>query len=175
MRWRVLALLSALFVGLGILTVVVHAAADYDHKNLSDQLSAQRITMPTAAAIKGMAAADVSALTPYVGQPMTTGAQAEAYANHYIGVHLREMGLTYSEASAQARANPNNAKDAALVQTVFQGTMLRSSLLQAWGWGQVGDYAALASWALAALTFVTFLALLFEVFVAPRYPRTALK
>src|SRR6185312_6412476 len=110
MRWRIIALLSALFVGLGILTMVVHTAADYDHKNLSDQLGAQKITMPTAAAIKGMDAVDVSALTPYLGQPMTNGAQAEAYANHYIGVHLREMGLTYSEASAQARANPTNAK-----------------------------------------------------------------
>ena len=175
MRWRILALLSALLVGLVVLTVVVHAAADYDHRNLADQLGAQKITMPTAAAVKGMDPADIAALTPYFGQPMTTGAQAEAYANHYIGVHLKDMGLTYSEASAQARANPNNAKDAALVTTVFQGTMLRSSLLQAWGWGQVGDYAALGSWVLASLSLVVLLALLFELFVAPRYPQTALK
>src|SRR4051812_2477462 len=125
MRWRILALLSALFVGFVILTGVIHAAADYDHQNLADQLGAQKITMPTAAAVTGMAPADVAALTPYFGQPMTTGAQAEAYANHYIGVHLQEMGLTYSEASAKARANPSDAKAAALVQTVFQGTMLR--------------------------------------------------
>jgi hypothetical protein len=85
------------------------------------------------------------------------------------------MGLTYAQASAQARANPTNAKDAALVQTVFQGTMLRGSLLQAWGWGQVGDYAALGSWVLAVPALVTLPALLFEVFVAPRYSQTALK
>ena len=175
MRWRILALLSALFVGLAVLTGIIHAAADYDHRNLADQLSAQKITMPTAAAIKGMDPADVAALTPYLGQPMTTGSQAEAYADHYIGVHLRAMGATYSEASALARANPTNAKDAALVQTVFQGTMLRGSLLQAWGWGQVGDYAALGSWVLAALSVVLLLALLFELLVAPRSPRTALK
>src|SRR5579872_4495500 len=100
MRWRILALLSALFVGLVVMTVVIHVAADYDHRNLAEQLGAQKITMPTAAAIKGMDQADIDALTPYLGQPMTTGSQAEAYANHYIGVHLREMGVTYSQASA---------------------------------------------------------------------------
>jgi hypothetical protein len=177
MRWRVLVLLSALFIGLVVMTVVVHAAADYDHKNLSDQLSAQKITMPTAAAMKGSGVtdpADVAALAPYEGRPMTTGAQAEAFADHYIGVHLRNMGKTYDQASSYARAHPKDTAAAALVQTVFQGTMLRSSLLQAWGWGQVGDYAALGSWVLAVLALVVLLALLFELFVAPRSPKTAL-
>jgi hypothetical protein len=175
MRWRVLVLQIALLVGLVVLTVVAHAAADYDHQNLSDQLGAQQITMPAAADIKGMDPADVTALTPFVGQPMTTGAQAEAYADHYLGAHLRAMGVTYSQASAAARQHPTDAKAAALVETVFKGTMLRSSLLQAWGWGQVGDYAALGSWVLAALALVTLLAIVFELFVAPRSPRTALK
>jgi hypothetical protein len=176
MRWRVLILLAGLFIGLVVMTVVVHAAADYDHRNLSDQLSAQKITMPTAAAIKASISdpADVAALQPYEGQLMTTGAQAEAFADHYIGAHLRKMGKTYDEASAYARAHPKDAAAAALVQTVFQGTMLRSSLLQGWGWGQVGDYAALGSWVLAALALVVLLALLFELLVAPRNTKTAL-
>jgi hypothetical protein len=79
---RILALLSALFVGLVMLTGVIDAAADYDHRNLADQLGAQKVTMPTAPAVAGMAPAGVAALTPYLGQPMTTGAQAEAYADH---------------------------------------------------------------------------------------------
>jgi membrane protein YdbS with pleckstrin-like domain len=85
------------------------------------------------------------------------------------------MGVTYSQASAAARQHPTDAKAAALVETVFKGTMLQSSLLQAWGWGQVGDYAALGLWVLAALALVTLLAIVFELSVAPRSLRTALK
>jgi len=152
----------------------MHAAADYDHQTLANQLGAQQITMPTAAALKGMAQVDVDALAPYAGQPMTTGGQAEAYADHYIAVHLREMGKTYSQASAAARTNPKDAQAAALEQTVFQGTTLRSMLLNAWGWSQVGDDVALGSWVMAGLALVTWLAFMFELVVAPRYPRTAL-
>ena len=37
-------------------------------------------------------------LAKYAGQQLTTGAQAEAYANHFIAVHLQEIGggKTYS-------------------------------------------------------------------------------
>ena len=177
MRWRVLVLLAALFIGLAVMTVVVHAAADYDQKNLKDQLSAQGIVMPVAAAITGSGVTnpvDVAALQPYEGQLMTTGAQAEAFADHYIGVHLAHMGKTYDQASAYSRAHPKDAAAAALVETVFKGTMLRSSLLQAWGWGEVGTYAAIGSWVLAALSLVVLVAFLFELVVAPRNPKTAL-
>ena len=50
---------------------------------------------------------------------MTTGAQAEAYADHFIANHLGEIGggLTYSQLSAKAMAPPANAKLAAQVET----------------------------------------------------------
>ena len=55
-----------------------------------DQLSIQGITMPTGAALDALPAEDKAALEPYAGQPMTTGPQAEAYANHFILVHMNE-------------------------------------------------------------------------------------
>lgn len=48
-------------------------------------------------------------LLQYAGQQMTTVAQApEAYANHFIAVHLSEMpyGGVYATASAAASATP---------------------------------------------------------------------
>ena len=84
------------------------------------------------------------------GQLMTTGAQAETYANHFIAVHLKEIGggKTYSQLSAESLANPGDAKLKAQVETVFQGTTLRGLLLNAyafWQIGQIALYAAIAA------------------------------
>ena len=44
------------------------------------------------------------------GQLMTTGAQAETYANHFIAVHPKEIGgETYSQLSAESLASPGDA------------------------------------------------------------------
>jgi hypothetical protein len=83
----------------------------------------------------------------YAGQPMTTGAQAKAYADHFIAVHLTEIGKgqTYSQLSAASLAQPKNTALAAQVQTVFRGTTLRSMLLEAYGFWQIGQIALLAA------------------------------
>ena len=41
----------------------------------------------------------------YAGQQLTTGAQAETYADHFIAVHLKEIGggKTYAQLSARRR------------------------------------------------------------------------
>ena len=74
-------------------------------------------------------------LEKYAGQPLTTGAQAEAYADHFISVHLSEMpyGGVYANVSNASRANPTNAALAKEVQTSFQGTTLRGLLLEGYG------------------------------------------
>jgi len=47
----------------------------------------------------------------YGGQQLTTGAQAEVYADHFIANHLKVIGggKTYSQLSAEAIAQPKNA------------------------------------------------------------------
>ena len=72
---------------------------------------------------------------------MTTGAQAQVYADNFIAFHLSKMGGTYSQLSAASLAQPNNAKLAALVNTVFKGTTLRGMLLNAYAFWQMGVIA----------------------------------
>jgi hypothetical protein len=77
---------------------------------------------------------------------MTTGAQANTYANNFIAVHLNEIGggKTYSQLSAEAQADPTNTKLAATVDTVFKGTTLRGALLNAYAFWQIGQIALIA-------------------------------
>jgi len=141
------------------------------------QLAAQKIVFPAAgsAEIKALPRADAAAMTVYAGQAMTTGAQAQAYADHFIAVHLGEIGggLTYSQLSAKAMAAPANVKLAAQVETVFKGTTLRGMLLNAYGFWQLGQiawFAAIAAFAGAALMLILSL---FGVWHLRRAPETA--
>ena len=56
----------------------------------------------------------------YGGQTMTTGAQAEVYADHFIANHLKVIGggQTYAQLSAKALAQPKKPALAAQVQTI---------------------------------------------------------
>ena len=107
------------------------------------QLAAQKIVFPPAnsAPIKELPAADAAAMNQYGGQLMTTGAQAETYANHFIAVHLVKIGggQTYSQLSAKSLAQPKNTALAQQVQTIFRGETLRGLLLNAYGWWQMGQ------------------------------------
>ena len=113
-------------VGVGglLLTVALVAAGallfwgySFANSSVTNQLSAQRITFPAASAFAQ--AKPGTEITPgmipylekYAGQQLTTGAQAEAYANHFIAVHLQEIGKgkTYSELSGAAMALPKGS------------------------------------------------------------------
>jgi len=111
--------------------------------DVHNQLAAQKIVFPTASSpeIKALPAPDATAMKAYSGQLMTTGAQAETYADHFIAVHLKEIGggKTYSQLSAAAMAQPKNTALANQVQTIFKGTTLRGMLLNAYGWWQMGQ------------------------------------
>jgi hypothetical protein len=101
----------------------------------------------------------IPSVSQYAGQQMLTGQQAEAYADHFIAVHIAEMGAgkTYSQLSAESLAQPNNVKLATTVATVFKGETLRSMLLNAFGWwkaSQVMYIASLFCWALAGLALI---------------------
>jgi len=127
-------------------------AYTFVNNQVTTQLTQQQIVFPAAdsAAIKALPPADAAAMTQYAGQLMTNGAQAETYANHFIAVHLKEIGggKTYSQLSAESLANPGDAKLKAQVESVFQGTTLRGLLLNAyafWQIGQIALYAAIAA------------------------------
>lgn len=148
-------------------TLYLHNQADYAYNNVGDQLRSQQISMPTRAAFKGLTQNDINALSPYSGQTMSTGSQAEAYADHFIARHLAEMSMTYSQASTKCRAVPPNKQACALESTIFQGTTLRGLLLEAWGFSQLADRAALFSWFAAAGFLLLLILLAFELFFAP--------
>jgi len=103
-----LVLAVVLAIGGGLL-LWGHSVVSTDVHN---QLAAQKIVFPAAGSpeIKALPAADAAAMTAYAGQTMTTGAQAQAYADHFIAVHLTEIGggKTYSQLSAAAMAQPKN-------------------------------------------------------------------
>lgn len=126
-----------------------------------DQLIAQKIVFPATGnpEFKALPASDQAAMGAYAGQALTTGAQAKTYADHFIAVHLSEMakGKTYSQLSAASLAQPKNTALAGLVQTVFRGTTLRSMLLEAYGFWQMGQialFAAIASFIGAGLLLI---------------------
>jgi hypothetical protein len=127
--------------------------------NVHDQLAAQQIYFPD----KGSPALKPAAIGPYLnqyaGQQLVTGAQAKAYADHFIAVHLTEVagGKTYAQVSAAAQADPTNTTLQAQVSTLFKGETLRGMLLNAyafWKIGQLALYGAIVSFALAAVMLV---------------------
>jgi len=128
----------------------------FANNSVHDQLSEQQIFFPKAGS-PALASPKIGPyLNQYAGQQLVTGPQAEAYANHFIAVHLSELPFqgVYATISAQALAHPNDAKLKALEQTSFQGTTLRGLLLEAygfWTFGQIAFWAGIASFILAAL------------------------
>lgn len=148
---------DALASAAGLLLAVVLAVGgglllwghSFVNGQVHSQLAAQKIVFPTTSnpEFKALPKADANAMRPYAGQLMTNGAQAAAYANHFIAVHLREMGggKTYSQLSLESMQQPNNTKLAGLVETVFKGTTLRGMLLNAYGFWQMGQIMLIAS------------------------------
>jgi len=153
---------AVLLVAGGLMTWASNFVAD----NVHTQLVAQRIDFPKAGSDQLNDPKVKPYLEQYAGQPLTTGAQAKAYADHYIKVHLEEAtgGKTYSELSAAARANPGDAKAAALVDLAFKGETLRGLLLNAYAFGTMGTIAMYAAWSsfigAAAMLLLTLLGLL---------------
>jgi hypothetical protein len=139
-------LLAAVLLVAGILLGWAHS---FVTNEVHSQLASQKIEFPatTNPEFKALPKADAAAMGQYAGQLMTTGAQAETYADHFIAYHLTLIGggKTYSQLSTESLAQPANVKLAGEVQTVFRGDTLRSMLLNAYGFGKMGDIAGIAS------------------------------
>jgi hypothetical protein len=139
-------LLAAVLLAAGILLGWGHSFAS---NQVSTQLSAQKITFPATSnpEFKILPKANQVQMAKYAGQQMTNGAQAETYANYFIARHLYLIGggKTYSQLSELSIAQPKNAALAAQVQTIFRGDTLRSMLLNAYAFWQMGQIALVAS------------------------------
>jgi hypothetical protein len=187
-----------LTAGGAVLVVVLVAAGalgvwgyTFANSNVHNQLAEQNITFPPRAAFAHAKAGTeitpgmIPYLEKYAGQQLVTGQQAEAYADHFIAVHLQEIGhgQTYAQVSAAAmnlpKGSPAYQTKEAVAQTIFQGTTLRGLLLEAyafWTMGQIALWAAVVSFLLAGvMLFLTLLGLvhLRRVPAEQEFPRTA--
>src|ERR1700678_2918366 len=157
-----LAVAVILLVAGGLLTW----GSAYVHNPVQGQLSSQQIFFPPKAAFANPKAGTeitpsmIPSVSQYAGEQMLTGQQAEAYADHFIAVHIAEIGggKTYSQLSTLSIAQPNNTKLAGEVATVFKGETLRSMLLNAYGWWKVSQIVYIVSLVLFGLGAVAGLA-----------------
>ncbi|HVS67382.1 MAG TPA: hypothetical protein VHE56_02435 [Mycobacteriales bacterium] len=151
---------DALLTTGGLVVAVVLAVAggllawghNFAENNVHDQLAAQQIFFPDKAGIAAEKSAEITKyVTPYAGQQVTTGQQAEVFANHYIKVHLAGVadGKTYSQVShewlSMKPTDPNYDTVTQQRATLFQGETLRGLLLNAYGFGKMGQIAGVAS------------------------------
>jgi hypothetical protein len=142
---------SAAMVVLGVVALI---GGNYTNQVVHDQLAPQKIFFP---------AAGDPALLPgvkqYAGQQLLTGAQAKAYANDFIGVHVTKIaaGQTYAQIAAKSQADPKNATLTGQKTALFQGETLRGLLLGAWGWSVVATIATIAGILLIAIGALLFL------------------
>lgn len=188
--------LAALLVTLGF---VLNSNANFSKSYVEDQLSQQKVTFTSLEKLtpedKAYTEARTGCVTKYAGQPLTTGKQAECYANEYIGAHLAKMpagtkGLTYAEigaAQTELRAKIATAKtngDAGVPalekqladlttarETVFKGEMLRGALLTSYGFSELGTKAgqgAQVAYSAAAVMALLSIAGFVHAFVTPK-------
>ena len=152
------------FVGLGLAVFLLIAAgllnwgATFASGTVASQLEAQQITMPAENGDPNADEATVAFFKENADQIMSTGKQAQMYADHYIAFHMSSMP-PYAAASGASRAaaaalaaDPTNlelqaaaAKASSTVETVFKGETLRGMLLNAYAFGTLGDIAAIAA------------------------------
>ena len=181
-------LLAGLLLAIG---VVLTSNASFANNYVTTQLTQQQITFPT---VDKMSAEEKqqACLVQYAGQQMTTGAQAECYANHYIALHLASMagGKTYAQLGTDqfalqakvAAAQKSNDPNLAAVQkqysdlvatrdTVFKGETLRGLLLTSYGFSEFGVKAAqgaLVAFLAAGLLFLLSIAGFVHALVTPK-------
>ena len=162
-------LVSSAGLLIALVLIFVSGAAFYAHQfihsQVTNQLSSQKIFFPQAGSsqLVDLSATDQTAVAKYAGQQLTTGAQAQTFADHYIAAHLSKIsgGQTYAELSSAAMAKPNDTKLAKTVDTVFRGETLRGMLLNAYAFDTMATVAYfVAGGALLASILLLFLAVL---------------
>ena len=185
MKRRVFDILVSVAGLIGVLGLIIVGSLalvgyNFAESSVHTQLAEQQIYFPIAAAFAHAKAGTeitpgmIPYLEQYAGQEVLTGAQAEAYADHFIAVHLSEMPYhgVYSQISAAAQKDPSNAALKGLEQASFQGTTLRGLLLEAYAFS---IFATLAFWAtIVAYTgaFILLILVMFGFWHAEATPET---
>jgi hypothetical protein len=151
------ALVASAGVALAVILLAAGGLLTWGHSFITgqvhNQLAAEKVYFPTAAEFAQakpgteVTPAMLPYLQKYAGQQLTTGQQAEAYADHFIAVHLVAIGggKTYSQLSAESIAAPKNTVLAGQVATVFKGETLRGLLLNAYAFGKMATIAGIAA------------------------------
>ena len=183
--------IAALLVVAGI---VLSANASFANNYVHDQLAAQHITFKTADTLTDEEKAQPCLIT-YAGQKMTTGKQAECYANNFINLHLQGIanGQTYADLGVPQTAAKNALTEAqkavpvdqakidaaqkaytdvtAQRETVFKGETLRGLLLTSYGFSEFGAKAAQAAvvaFLAGGLMFLLAIFGLIHAFITPK-------
>src|SRR5262245_45008724 len=180
--------LAALLLAIGL---VMTSNANFANNYVTTQLSQQNITFKSLETLTEQERQQ-PCLVQYAGQKLTTGKQAECYANNFIGLHLKSTadGATYAELGAPqsklradvAEARKNNDPNLAALEkqladvtaqreTVFKGETLRGLLLTSYGFSEFGVKAAQAatvSYLAAGLLLLLSLAGFVHALVTPR-------
>ncbi len=172
--------------------LVLTSNANFANNYVHDQLSQQNITFKTADTLTAEEK-ESACLVKYAGQQLTTGKQAECYANEFIGLHLKSTagGKTYAElgnvqsdlrtklAAAQKANDTTLTADlqkqlndvTAQRETVFKGETLRGLLLTSYGFSEFGAKAgqfATVAYLGTGLMFLLSIAGFLHAFVTPR-------
>lgn len=180
--------LAALLLVLGL---VMTSNANFAKTYVKDQLSQQQITFKTADTLTPEEQRS-ACLVRYAGEALTTGKQAECYANDFIGLHVESVaaGQTYAglgapQAALKAKVvAAQNANDPALTdlqsqlatidgqrETLFKGETLRGLLLTSFGFsvfGVKGGQVATVAYIVAALLALLCVAGLAHALATPK-------
>jgi len=138
-----LALAAVLLIASGLLAW----GHSFVNSEVHNQLAAEKIFFPAKGSPALASPLIKPYLTPYAGQQMLNGQQAEVWADHFIAVHLMAIGggKTYAQLSAESLAAPKNLALAAQVNTVFKGETLRGLLLNAYAFWKMGQLMLIAA------------------------------
>ena len=171
-RWRIIVLQVIAVLVLAFGSGAAFFANNFTSTQIHNQLAPQEIVFP-ANAQQGLPAD----LSQYAGQQVVNGGQAHAYAEKFIGLHLKEIGQDhpYSWWSTQARAETDpaiKAKDQGIADTLFKGESLKSMLNTAWTFSVIGQIAFYAGIGMALAALAVLIALAFEVVEAARGKET---
>ena len=174
-----------------IVGIVMTSNANFAKNYVADQLGNQHITFKTAATLTDEEK-KAPCLVQYAGQKLTTGKQAECYANSFIGLHLQSIagGKTYADlgtdqtnlqnqVTAAQKSNDPNLADlqkqlSALTSqrnTLFTGETLKGLLLTSYGFsvfGEKAQQAALVAYLAAALLLLLAIAGFVHALVTPK-------
>jgi hypothetical protein len=195
-RWRIISLQAMLVIILAGASGFLFYEGNFVTGMVHDELVSQQIFFPGTDQIKAGGALDPAKFSAeirnYAGQQVDNGDKARVYANDFIGVHLQGVagGQTYSQVSgaasalnAQIASTPKTDPSYATLQaqaatlsgqkaTLFNGEMLRGTLLNSWGWWTVGTYTGYAAIGLLIAALGILGAVAFELLVAARRPES---